>query len=72
MTNMKVIRDINGTVINIGDWDYLIRIEPMPDGSELEVVGNPYPEGATESEENVITGWDGGLYAEDDPRAEAH
>lgn len=72
MTMMKVIRDANGKVINIGDWDCRIHIEPMPDGSEMEVEGNPYPEGATESQENVIVGWDGGLYVEGDPRAEGH
>ncbi|EFN7990808.1 hypothetical protein ABHD38_25090 [Enterobacter cloacae] len=72
MTMMKVIRDVNGKVINIGDWDYRIHIEPMPDGSEMEVTGNPYPEGATENDENVIVGWDGGLYVEGDPRAEGH
>jgi len=31
---------------------------------------NPIPEGIIESDAEIITGWDGGLYAKGDPRAE--
>ncbi|HGV3853617.1 TPA: hypothetical protein ACNG1O_003293 [Escherichia coli] len=72
MTMMKVIRDAEGKLLNIGDWDYLRRPALTPEGEEIEVVNNPYPEGATEGEENVIVGWDGGLYVEGEPRAEGH
>jgi len=53
---MKVFRDENGNCINIGDWDY-------------QGGTNPLPEGAAETDEIVIVGWDGGLYVRDDPRA---
>ncbi len=29
---------------------------------------NPLPDGAYEAEADIIEGWDGGLYASDDPR----
>lgn len=67
MTVMKVIRDADGRVINIGEWDYLYaEIEPGKD----PVATNPLPDGATESDEEVVTGWDGGLYVKGDARAE--
>jgi hypothetical protein len=60
---MKVIR-LNGIVINIGDWDYgLVEVD-----HGLTDITNPLPEGAVESDEEVVTGWDGGLYLHDDPR----
>ena len=68
MTMMKVIRDATGKVINIGDWDYCYA-DAVP--GEPPAITNPLPDGATEQQENVITGWDGGLYVEFDPRAEA-
>lgn len=34
-----------------------------------QVVTNPMPEGATQAEEEVIEGYDGGLYVVGDPRA---
>lgn len=49
-----VIKDINGAVINIGPWDY-----KLVDG----VAGNPLPEGAYVSEEEVVESADGGKYA---------
>jgi hypothetical protein len=58
---MKIYRDQNGICINIGDWDYQFDNENKP--------RNPLPEGAVESDEEVIVGWDGGRYAHDDPRA---
>lgn len=60
----EVWRDTNGVVINIGPWDYRVEI----DESEVEFVTNPIPAGATSAEEVVVIGWDGGLYAADDPR----
>ncbi len=53
---MKIYRDKANKCINIGDWD-------NKDGL------NPLPKDAIESDEEVIVGWDGGLYAHDDPRA---
>lgn len=52
---MKIIKDKNGNLINIGDWN-------SHEGS------NPLPEGATEHDAEVVTGYDGGLYLADDPR----
>lgn len=70
-SEMKVIRDTDGAVINIGDWDYSVSVRVDAEtGSEISVVNNPLPEGATEHEEVVVTGWDGGLYVQDDPRAQ--
>lgn len=65
---MKVIKDKNGKVINIGEWDYLISI----DDDGFETINNPMPAGAVATEEDVVEGWDGGLYVSGDPRAEAH
>lgn len=69
---MKVIRDKEGKVINIGEWDFQKSIITEDDGSEYVVIGNPFPDGATESEEDVVTGWDGGLYVDGDPRSEGY
>jgi len=69
---MKVIRDKEGKVINIGEWDFQKSIITEDDGSESVVIGNPFPDGATESEEDVVTGWDGGLYVDGDPRSEGY
>ena len=52
---MKIIKDEHGNLINIGNWN-------DQDGR------NPLPEGATEHEAEVVTGYDGGLYLADDPR----
>lgn len=53
---MKIYRDENGRCVNIGEWNNLEGKNPMPDN-------------LTESDEEVIIGWDGGLYVHDDPRA---
>lgn len=53
---MKIIRDKDGNLINIGDWD-------DKEGT------NPIPEGTTEHDAEVIKGYDGGLYLADDPKA---
>lgn len=52
---MKIIRDKDGNLINIGDWDD-------------QKGENPFPEGATEHDAEVVIGWDGGKYLSDDPR----
>lgn len=63
MTMMKVIRDRNANVINIGDWDYMTEEVLNDETGEVEtVVHNPLPEGSVESTEDVIVGSDGGLY----------
>lgn len=61
---MKVFRDISGNVINIGEWDYL---QTEGDSGDV-IINNPLPVGATESDEEVVEGPDGGLYVIDDPR----
>lgn len=53
----KVYRDSNGTVINIGDWDYMITL----DENELEIINNPLPENATITQEEIEYAEDGGL-----------
>lgn len=55
MTTLKIIRDKDGNLININDWD-------SKEGK------NPLPEGATEQEAEVVKGYDGGLYLADDPK----
>ncbi|NBU72071.1 MAG: hypothetical protein EBS53_11605 [Bacteroidetes bacterium] len=55
-SKMKIYRDENGRCVNIGEWNNLEGKNPMPDN-------------LTESDEEVIIGWDGGLYVHDDPRA---
>ncbi|MFV7361040.1 hypothetical protein [Citrobacter portucalensis] len=66
---MKVYRDKSNQVINIGEWDYLKQIIIDDNGEETEKIYNPLPDGVTVSDEEVIEGWDGGLYVADDPRA---
>ncbi len=60
--------------------------EPQEDGSYALVwrdaagevtdpvvdLGNPLPKGATSRQEEIVEGWDGGLYVKGDPRAEHH
>ncbi len=71
-----VIRSADGAIINIGPWDH--QIEPLyeerfdEDGEPTlvligEATRNPLPEGAYEDEAEIVEGWDGGLYAADDP-----
>jgi hypothetical protein len=52
---MKIFKDKNGNLVNIGDWNDF-------DGA------NPLPDGATEHDAEVVTGYDGGLYLADDPK----
>lgn len=63
---MKIFRDASGKVINIGDWDYMTSF----DDEHGEITNNPLPMDAVESDEEVIEGWDGGLYVVGDPRAD--
>lgn len=73
---MKIYRNGAGACVNIGEWDYSISEEPQvavnADGDEeivmVSVIGNPMPDGLIESDEEVVIGWDGGLYAHDDAR----
>jgi hypothetical protein len=53
---MIIYRDKDGSLINIGKWEDM-------DGT------NPLPDGAYSEEAEVVTGYDGGLYLADDPRA---
>lgn len=61
MKTEMIIRDKNGTVINIGPWDYIE--ETLGDGSVIQ--HNPLPEGATSTEGEIVTLPDGGLAAAD-------
>jgi hypothetical protein len=54
MTTRVVVRSADGKPINIGPWDDQGGLDPLP-------------EGATSASETVVTGYDGGLYAADDP-----
>jgi hypothetical protein len=54
-SQMKIIKDKDGNLINIGDWN---------DNQGQ----NPLPQGATEHDAEIVTGYDGGLYLADDPR----
>lgn len=65
---MKVYRNSNGVVRNIGDWDYMYGEDDMGN----VVIHNPLPDTYTESDEEVVVGWDGGLYVIGDPRAEGN
>lgn len=59
---MKIYRDAQGNCINIGEWDYQI------DGNGN--VQNPLPINTIEDDAKIVTGWDGGLYLANDPRAQ--
>lgn len=61
---MTVIRDAEGVIINIGEWDARIT----EDGEGVLIETNPLPKGAKRGKANIIKGWDGGLYEESDPR----
>jgi hypothetical protein len=63
-----VIKDSDGNVINIGEWDYQVDTVTNDDGTDIVVELNPMPEGAYEDNVEVVTGWDGGLYEANDPR----
>jgi hypothetical protein len=77
MTSIKVIKDANGNVLNIGDWDYMyqestvVKRDTDTGGYVVETVNvarNPMPDGAFEAEAEVVKGYDGGLYLTTDPR----
>lgn len=69
---MNVVRNAEGRPEHIGEWDYVYITELGQDGEELHFATNPFPEGATQSDEEVVVGFDGGYYAADDPRALSH
>lgn len=64
MNTATVIRDKNGKVINIGDWDYMAEdVEDHDTGEVIQVINNPLPEGATFATEEIVTLEDGGKAA---------
>ncbi len=69
MSKMKVYRTEQGDVINIGEWELGEEVIQKEDGTYETVYRNPIPERSTFSDEEVIVGWDGGLYVHNDPRA---
>ena len=63
-----VIKDKDGNIINIGEWDCFSDTVTDESGGEVVVELNPMPEGAYEDTAEIVTGWDGGLYEANDPR----
>lgn len=64
MNTATVIRDKNGKVINIGEWDYMKEdVEDVTTGEVMQVINNPLPEGATSAEEEIVILDDGGRAA---------
>ena len=63
MTTSLVIRDVDGKVINIGEWDYMGEVSTEVNGEIVYVPANPLPEGATQAQEEIVTTTDGGLAA---------
>lgn len=59
---MKIYRDAQGNLINIGEWDEG-RVE---DDNGNIVINNPLPADAVESDEEIVTGADGGKYLKSD------
>lgn len=59
---MKVYRDAQGNLINIGDWDEC-RVE---DEHGNIIIKNPLPVGAVKSDEEVVTSANGGRYVQSD------
>lgn len=57
---MKIYKDSSGNLINIGEWDYAIF---------NGIKTNPIPDEAISEDADIVTGYDGGLYLTDDPRA---
>jgi hypothetical protein len=61
---MKVIRNKEGKVINIGEWDNMEeRIEDPVTGDITIAEHNPLPDGATYADEDVVYLPDGGIAA---------
>lgn len=61
---MKIYRNANGTVINIGEWDVMSALSEDSDGNLITVEYNPLPEDILVSDEEVITLDNGGLSVE--------
>ena len=64
----KVIKDKDGKIINIGDWDCCSDTVANEEGEDVVIETNPMPEGAYEDTVEIVKGWDGGLYEANDPR----
>uniref|UniRef100_A0AB38Z412 Uncharacterized protein n=1 Tax=Klebsiella phage vB_KpnM_Iguana_ER37 TaxID=3076781 RepID=A0AB38Z412_9CAUD len=61
---MKVIRNKEGKVINIGEWDYMKEHIEDPETGEITIAEhNPLPDGATSADEEIVELPDGGLAA---------
>lgn len=60
---MLIIRDANGIVINIGEWDYMTEEIIDADGDSSFIYHNLLPENTTSSTEEVVILPDGGLAA---------
>ena len=65
---MKVI-ELNGKVINIGDWDYKEIITTDSKGNKIIEITNPLPDGAVEVEATVVHTPDGGRCLDTDYKA---
>ena len=50
-----VIKDKDGNVINIGEWDYQVDTVTNDEGMDIVVELNPMPEGAYEDNVEVVT-----------------
>lgn len=61
---MKIYRNANGTVINIGEWDVMSALSEDSDGNLITVEYNPLPEDILVSDEEIIMLDDGGLSVE--------
>lgn len=59
---MKVYRDQQGNVIHIGEWN---EAQTVDEKGNI-IIQNPLPPGAVQSEEEVISGANGGLYVKSD------
>ena len=64
----KVIKSSDGSIINIGEWDYKIVSYVDDNGETIIEETNPLPDGAYEDETETTVGWDDGIYASNDPR----
>ena len=64
MKTAIVIRNKEGEVINIGEWDRMVEdVEDVTTGEVMQVINNPLPEGATSAEEEIVILDDGGRAA---------
>lgn len=59
---MSKVYTLNGEIINVGDWDYLITL----DEDDNEVINNPIPDGAIEEDIEFIRDAKGRVRRPDD------